>query len=42
MQERQYSVYAGKSILSKMLTGSMPEFSKSGYDSQGGEMKAQK
>jgi hypothetical protein len=42
MQEKQYTVYAGKSIFMKMLTASGPEFMKSSYDSQGGEMKAAK
>ena len=39
MQERQYEVHAGKTILSKMLPGSMPEFVHQLYDSQGGQMK---
>ena len=40
MQERQYEVHAGKTILSKMLTGSKPEYMRNMYDSQGGELKA--
>ena len=40
MQERQYEVHAGKTVLSKMLSGSMPEFMHTLYDSQGGKMAA--
>ena len=39
MQERQYTVFAGKSVLAKMGGAAKPIYEKPGYDSQGNEVK---
>lgn len=39
MQERQFKMFVGKAVLSKMISGSQPEFSRAAYDSLGGEQK---
>lgn len=40
MQERQFKVHVGRSILLKMSEGSRPEFELAKYDSQGGMVQA--
>lgn len=39
MQERQFKIKVGKTILSKMIEGSKPEFELGTYDSQGGAVQ---
>lgn len=41
MQERQFEKFVGKAVLSKMLSGAQPEFSRPAYDTLGGERKPQ-
>ena len=41
MQERQYNKFVGKAVLSTMISGSQPEFSRASYDTLGGEKKVQ-
>lgn len=41
MQERQFGKFVGRAVLSKMIAGAQPEFSKPSYDTQGGERKNQ-
>lgn len=39
MQERQFKLFVGNSLLSKMFEGSEPEFTQGNYDNQGGAQK---
>ena len=39
MQERQFSVHNGLGVLSKMIGGAKPEYTKQAYDSLGNEVK---
>jgi len=42
MKERQFTVHAGKAILTKMMEGAIPELEKQDYDAQGNEKQVRR